>query len=119
MYIGKTSPTLRARSSQDKDDYRKASQNQEEPEGSNFTLDSNKLCHGDNIIDCQKVYKFSVVKRHKDPMSKQPAKGIRIKEVLYKNKHYNPNVSKLSINCRNRKGEHFKARKRFTENYLT
>ena len=81
--------------------------------------DHSKLYHGDTIIDCHKVYKFSFLKRHKDPMSTQLAEEIRIKEFLYKNKHYNPKVSKLSINYRNRKGKHFKARKRFTENYLT
>ena len=113
LYIGETSRTLAVRSSQHKKDYTKCSNQVMEEEGSSFMWDHHRDVHDlDAPIDPDTDYEFSVLHQHRDPLSRQLAESVRIREALSKGKHYkNKNIT--NVVSLNRKNEYFQARVRY------
>ena len=86
IYIGETSQTLGVRTSQHKDDYKKASK-ETNPEGTSFMYDHSKYFHPENEIDINNDYEFNILEKHKVPMTRQLTEAIRIEEAFDKNNH--------------------------------
>ena len=58
-------------------------------EGSSFMRDHHREVHGPDVpIDLDLDYKFSVIHQHRDPLSRQLAESVRIREAMTKGNHY-------------------------------
>ena len=118
LYVGETSRTIGVRSNQHLDDYRRCQrQTNSDPdiESSSFMWDHHINEHGQDQIDPENDYIWSLLDRMKDPMTRLIKEAVRIEEALSKGIHHT-HLGQRKIKSLNRKEEHFQARKR-PENY--
>ena len=105
LYVGETSRTIGVRSNQHLDDI----------ESSSFMWDHHINEHGQDQIDPENDYTWSLLDRVKDPITILIKEAVRIEEALSKGIHH-AHLGQRKIKSLNRKEEHFQARKR-PENY--
>ena len=97
IYLGETSRTLGVRSSQHRDDYRKASQSTNTvEETSSFMYDHMKNEHSEiSNVNTHEDIHFKIIQRHKDPLTRQLSEAIRIEEAILNKQHYDPKGKKI------------------------
>ena len=119
LYIGETSRTLRTRSSQHLKDYKKCRNTDwttvsEEEGPSSFMWDHRREVHGGQYgMDPDKDFRFGVLARNQDPLTRQTVEAVRIKLAVDKGKHIDKSGNEQNIHTLNRKSEIFAPRERF------
>ena len=80
---------------------------------SSFMMDHYKECHGNvSNINPRNDFKFSIIKRHNDPFTRQTEEAVRINQAIDSRTFTNKNNNLIPIVPLNRRGEIFAARSR-------
>ena len=106
-YTGETSRTLYCRSLQHRQDYSKCSRpDSSDDPGSSWMWDHSLEVHGAEV-DAETDYVFSIIAKHRDPLSRQTEEAVRIVQALEKRTLSDHKSIDRTIIPLNRKGEHF------------
>ena len=76
-------------------------------------MDHYKECHGNvSNVNPKNDFKFSIIKRHNDPFTRQTEEAVRINQAIDSRTFTNKNNNLIPIVPLNRRGEIFAARSR-------
>ena len=120
VYLGETSRTLYIRTQQHRADFMKARRlNGSEQEHLSWMWSHMKASHPDqDNIDIRRDFKFSILSRHRDPLSRQLEEAVRISNGLDREIHTDRKGLEIKISCLNGKEEAFAPQVRWDRNRL-
>ena len=116
VYIGESSRTIYVRTSQHRRDYRRAERQGLEAgnECSSWMWDHKLEAHSNDLnIDPVKDFTFSILNRHRDPMTRQLEEAVRVTRALDNNKHTDKKNLEIDVISLNRRGETFEPNRRW------
>ena len=113
-YIGESSRTLFVRTGQHRKDFHKATRVGEDLEHSSWMWDHQREAHPSaENQDPVQDYKFYIIGRHRDPLTRQLEEAIRITRALDSGQAPDMRGNLQPTNCLNRRGESFAPRVRW------
>ena len=121
VYLGETSRTLYVRTQQHRADFLKARRvNDSGQEHLSWMWSHLQNSHHEqDNIDVTRDFSFSVLSRHRDPLSRQLEEAVRISNGLDRNIHTDNKGIEVKISCLNSKDEAFAPQIRWDRHRMT
>ena len=73
----------------------------------------------DLSMDPVRDFNFTILSRHRDPMTRQLEEAVRVTKALNGNKHTDKKNVEIEVHCLNRRGETFEPKRRWDRDTLT